>query len=272
MDTKNIDTLINRSEKITQHVNELINIEGRALVALPDGFCLTELEEFEAQRRFPRGIYRTRDFDDFMEYTSAKEKEFNDSVMFINPHDMVATVIFDYDGGKGHAKNKAIWNAQMTVLFSALKSICGQPVSQSELIEFLEDWADEITAVDRNGEDMSIGDAVRCLSSLTVEKAKTIKQTRADFEYEQSASEKAALAKDAQMVGSLIIHDPVYVGLENLDTVTAKLALVVHDDKFTLKLRIVGESSLQEYKLDEMMNCARTRLEIPVYAGEYDAN
>lgn len=267
---KDIDTLINRSEEITKHLNELVNIEGRAVIALPEGFELEELERFDARRRFPRGNYNTFDFGDFMDYAAEKEKDFRDAVMFINPRDMDATIIFDYEGGRGHAKNRAYWDAQPTVLFSALKDICGRPVSQSELIDFLEYWADEVTAVDRDGKDMSIGDAVRCLSSLTVEKAKTIKQTRADWEYEQSASEKAALAKDTQMVGSLVIHDPLYVGLENVDTITAKLALVVHEDKFTLKLRLIGEEALRDHKIDEMMNRAQTGLDMPVYAGTYN--
>lgn len=272
MDTQNIDTLINRSEEITKHLNELVNIEGRATVAIPTGFRLDNLERFESRRYFPRGEYVTYNVDDFIDYSIARESEFKDSLMMIDPTEMSAKVIFDYEGGRGHARNCAYWEAQPTALFKALKNICDRSVTQSELIAFLEDWANEIHPLDRNGWGMSVGDAVSCLSSLTVEKAKTIKQTRADFEYEHSASEKAALHKDAQMVGSLVINDPVYVGMENIDTVTAKIALVVHDDKFTLKLRIIGEEALRDHKVDEFMNWARTRLGMPVYAGRYDAN
>ena len=46
---ENIDTLINRSEVITDHLNKIVH-DGAHVIALPDGFSLASLEQYEAQR------------------------------------------------------------------------------------------------------------------------------------------------------------------------------------------------------------------------------
>lgn len=268
---ENIDTLINRSEVITDHLNKIVH-DGAHVIALPDGFSLASLEQYEAQRYYPRGFYSTRDYRDLLAYAAAREADFTGAAMYIDPEDMVARIIFDYDGGRGHGKNTAKYNAEATPLHYALRRTCGRDaVSQKELIQLLEDWAGDITAHDKGGAEIPLNTAVSLLSSLTVEKAKRIKQTQGDWEHERTVAEQAALKTEGKMVAELRINDELYTGTAEKITVHARLSLAVADDKFFLKLRLVGEEKHNREKAQEMREMAEKALQMPVYNGQYDS-
>lgn len=268
---ENIDTLINRSEVITDHLNKIVH-DGAHVIALPDGFSLASLEQYEAQRYYPRGYYSTRDYRDLLAYAAAREADFTGAAMYIDPEDMVARIIFDYNGGRGHGKNTAKYNAEATPLHYALRRTCGRDaVSQKELIQLLEDWAGDITAHDKDGAEIPLNTAVSLLSSLTVEKAKRIKQTQGDWEHERTVAEQAALKAEGQMVAELRINDELYTGTETKIAVRARLSLAVADDKFFLKLRLIGEEKNNRAKAQEMREMAEKALQMPVYNGQYDS-
>ena len=273
---ENIDTLINRSEKIAALLNNIIQNEdgkkGAQTIALPEGFNLESLERFEAQRYHPRGHYSTRDYRDLLVYAQAREADFSGAAMYIDPEDMVARIIFDYDGGLGHGKNTARYTAETTPLYYALRRICGKDAtSQKELVQLLEDWAGGITAHDKDGAEIPLNTAVSLLSSLTVEKAKRIKQTQGDWEHERTVAEQAALKAEGQMVTELRITDELYTGTAEKITVHARLSLAVADDKFFLKLRLIGEEKNNRAKAQEMRTMAENALQMPVYNGNYDS-
>ena len=273
---ENIDTLINRSEKIAALLNNIIQNEdgkkGAQTIALPEGFNLESLERFEAQRYHPRGHYSTRDCRDLLAYAAAHEADFSGSAMFISPENMTARIIFDYDGGRGHGNNTADYEAEPTPLYRALQYLCrGGATSQKELVQLLEDWAGDITAHDKDGAEIPLNTAVSLLSSLTVEKAKRIKQTQGDWEHERTVAEQAALKAEGQMVTELHITDELYTGTAEKITVRARLSLVVADDKFALNLRLVGEEKHNREKAQEMRAMAENALQMPVYNGHYDS-
>ena len=255
---ENIETLINRSEVITDHLNKIVH-DGVHTIALPDGFSLVSLECFEAQRYYPRGHYITHDCRDLLEYAKAREADFSGSAMFISPENMTARIIFDYDGGRGHGNNTADYEAEPTPLYRALRNTCYNSItSQKELVQLLEDWAGDISAHDKDGAEIPLNTAVTLLSSLTVEKAKRIKQTQ-------------ALKAEGQMVAELRITDELYTGTEEKITVRARLSLVVADDKFALNLRLIGEEKHNREKAQEMRAMAEKALQMPVYNGHYDS-
>ena len=268
---ENIETLINRSEVITDHLNKIVH-DGVHTIALPDGFSLVSLECFEAQRYYPRGHYITHDCRDLLEYAKAREADFSGSAMFISPENMTARIIFDYDGGRGHGNNTADYEAEPTPLYRALRNTCYNSItSQKELVQLLEDWAGDISAHDKDGAEIPLNTAVTLLSSLTVEKAKRIKQTQGDWEHERTVAEQAALKAEGQMVAELRITDELYTGTEEKITVRARLSLVVADDKFALNLRLIGEEKNNRAKAQEMRTMAEKALQMPVYNGQYDS-
>ena len=273
---ENIDTLINRSEKIAALLNNIIQNEdgkkGAQTIALPEGFNLESLERFEAQRYHPRGHYISRDYRDLLAYAKAREADFSGGALFINPENMTVRIIFDYDGGRGHGKNIASCDVAATPLYYALGRACGRDaVSQKDLIQLLEDWAGDITAHDKDGAEIPLNTAVSLLSSLTVEKAKRIKQTQGDWEHERTVAEQAALKAEGQMVAELRITDELYTGTAEKITVRARLSLAVADDMFALNLRLIGEENNNRAKAQEMRTMAEKALQMPVYNGQYDS-
>lgn len=266
--TADIATLIAHGEKIAAQINAAVKDEAAA-VALPDGWSIEKLETLKPQRQYPRGKFNTTHWQDFLAYGKARESE--GAVCFINPDNMTARILFDYRDGIGHAKNTADYEAELTPPFLALMKKTDTPLKQRDLTNLLEDWGDDITAYDKDGTAIPTAEAVQLLQTLTVEKAKRIKQTQGDFEHERTISEQAALKKEGRIVAELRITDTLYQGTVKPITVRYKLALVIDDDKFTLALREVGAGANSRAKAEELMESAKAAFFMPVYAGEYDA-
>ena len=268
MDKQDINTLITRSEAICAHINTAVTKEAYA-AAVPDGWRIESLETLRPQRQYPRGKYRTTHWGDFIAYGKARQGE--GAACFIDPNKMSARILFDYHDGAGHAKNTATYDIEGTPLFLAIQNKTGNPLKQRDLTDLLEDWGENITACDKEGEVMTTAQAVAILSSLTVGKAKSIKQTQEDFAHERTISEQAALKADGRMVSELRITDPLYQGTEKPITARFRIALVVDGDAFYLRLRYIGGDADRRAKAEEMMESAKAALAMPVYAGEYDA-
>lgn len=73
------------------------------------------------------------------------------------------------------------------------------------------------------------------------------------------------------MVAELRINDELYTGTETKIAVRARLSLAVADDKFFLKLRLIGEEKNNRAKAQEMRAMAEKALQMPVYNGQYDS-
>ena len=73
------------------------------------------------------------------------------------------------------------------------------------------------------------------------------------------------------MVTELRITDELYTGTAEKITVHARLSLAVADDKFFLKLRLIGEEKNNRAKAQEMRTMAEKALQMPVYNGQYDS-
>lgn len=268
MENQDINTLITRCEAITALLNKTL-ADGADSVVLPEGYRVEDLEAYKPERRYPRGQYRTCHWQDFLTYGKARGTE--GAVCFINPDKMNARIIFDYRDGLGHAKNTAAYEIEGTPLFLAVQNRTGGALKQRDLIELLESWGDDITAYTKEGEALTTAQAVAILTTLTVEKAKRIKQTQEDFHHERTASEMAQLKAEGSMVAELRINDVLYQGTNKIIEARFRLSLVTDGDSFYLTLRGIGHDTNRRAKAEEMMETAKAALGMPIYAGEYDA-
>lgn len=264
-----LEFAVANSASITEKLNNKLDL-GRDLVVVPDGYRIEDLEHLRDTRRQSRGVFSTRHFGDFVSYAVTHDSE--RAAMFIDPENMCAEAIFDYGDGIGHARDRAVYRACLTESAQALVGLCDRGnIDQQGLIQYLEDWEDDVAPYTTEGALRDIATAVQIVRNLTLERAKTIKQVRGDFEYEQSAAEKAALRKEGEMLGSIELRDVVYQGLTNPVTIRAKLSLVLFDGGFNLSLRLVGFDALRRDKVAEMERLADEALAMPVYRGAYDA-
>lgn len=270
MNNQDINTLITRSEAITALLNKAL-ADGAYSVVLPEGYRVEDLEAYKPERRYPRGEYRTTHWGDYLVYLTEQEENYTEPACFVDVEHMVAVTYLDHNNGTGHCKNTADYTAAKTEIYKALSRHTNAPLKQRDLIALLEDWGDDITACDKDGEAIPTAEAVQLLQTLTVEKAKRIKQVQGDFEHERTLSEQAALKKEGRIVAELRITDPLYQGTEKLIIARFRIALVVDGDAFYLRLRYIGGDADRRAKAEEMMESAKAALAMPVYAGEYDA-
>lgn len=268
MNNQDINTLITRSEAITALLNKAL-ADGADSVVLPEGYRVEDLEAYKPERRYPRGEYLTAHWGDYLAYLTGQEENHTEPACFVDVENMVALTYLDHNNGTGHCKNAARYNATKTEIYKALGKHTNAVLKQRDLIALLEDWGDDITACDKDGEAIPTAEAVQLLQTLTVEKAKRIKQVQGDFEHERTLSEQAALKKEGRIVAELRITDPLYQGTEKPITVRYKLVLVVAEDQFALSLREIGAEANRRAKAEELVESAKKALHMPIYTGSY---
>ncbi|EFF6124467.1 DUF2303 family protein, partial [Escherichia coli] len=118
---------------------------------LPDNVNIESLERFMTERFRFRGVMTTTSIDDFVEYSKGYADEH--SRCFINAETMKAVTVFNIGTLEqpGHADNKALLELKATSPYRALRDVDGKKQLQKSLAEWLEDWADFLTAYDSDG-------------------------------------------------------------------------------------------------------------------------
>lgn len=267
--------LAETSHQNTIHVNEIIEQGEVDCVAIPRGYSMHELEKYKEFRVRPRGSLVSEHFDDFVEYivqarNNQPSVDSNNTAVFINRDNMSAFAVLDYYAGRGHADNTATFDAVRTPLFGAVTRLASSNgFKQRELIHFIEDWGDSVEFVDGENETMSQGEAVAAAQSMTVEKAKKIKQTHGDMSQDYTISEQAELAKAGKFIAGMRFTDELYVGTERQVDVEVKLFLAVYDESFEIGLRILRLDRLRDDKVKELRD-KLISYGITNYVGKYD--
>ncbi|MCO1336640.1 YfdQ family protein [Microbulbifer sp. OS29] len=170
----------------------------KPVLAAPADFKLHNLEGYLPGRTRFRGAMRTIVLLDFISYSLDHRKD-NDSACFVDPASMSAETIFNLgtDAKPGHADFSAKVNLVKTAEYKALLDINGHKLSQKQLAEFLEDYAENIVCYSPAGEVIPITEAVAAVRRLTIESSRKedyevqeFKSSRSDLENIEARSEK----------------------------------------------------------------------------------
>lgn len=275
--------VLSKAEATTAANNAIGEAEtGLHVIALPDDFKLHDLEQYMPDRRRARGTMTTSVIADFAAY-SKKHADKNETIepdaqdsgsaaaVFIDKDKMQATAVLnlgDYDQ-PGHADNLAIVSLERSAAFSALLGIAnGQPRKQTDVAEFLEDWAPFITC--RNADVIGTGQAAAAIRTITIEAAKKVTNSEQQLGAEKSAFESVQASSGDNLPTTIeFLLDPPYFGLD-ARTVTLRLS-VLASEKPAIVLRIVKLEEHMEGMAGEFAELVRTELAgaMPVVIGTY---
>ncbi|HIE6476333.1 TPA: YfdQ family protein [Enterobacter hormaechei] len=170
---------------------------------LPDGVKVESLERFDLERFRFRGAMSTTSIPDFVRYAAGYANEAEPARCFIDADNMTARSVFNIGtlANPGHADNVASITLKKTAPFRALLQVNGDRLGQKEIAEWLEDWADFLSAFDADGNVLSIAQAAGAVRRVNIKQVSEAAHEDEDFGGRKSLMQSVeASSKDVMPV------------------------------------------------------------------------
>jgi uncharacterized protein YfdQ (DUF2303 family) len=225
---------------------------------VPEKYQLVPLEQFKEKPNRFRATFATHAIADFLAYLEANiDHPLNvEPVVFIDQDKMQAMAIFDF-GCPNEARwrqHRALLRLTNTAEFDALEDFEGTVMSQRALLDFLEDYADNIRFVRREESgpvDIGFSQAMAALSNLTTAKKTEAKSVIDNFKNSQSKYDQIEAKTTEGMLPEAFIFDCIpFKDFDHRLSYPCKLRFMLSEnDPPTFKFRIIGRDSLQSEKV-----------------------
>lgn len=212
---------------------------------VPNGVSIKSLECFQPLRNRFRGSFATSVLSEFAAYVRANPKK---GAGFIADFDgsLEAKVFFNLGDAAdpGHADWTASLNVKPTAAWAALMAIDGKRLSQRELAEWIEDWSDNMAALNSADEGMHLSMAIAAIRSITISAKSEVGHSERDFGAARTALEDIEAKSAGGLPKFLVFEAQPALGFQ-ARTVRLRVA-VITGEKPALTLRIVGKEALLE--------------------------
>lgn len=223
------------------------------VVITPDNCRLQSLEHYLAAPTRMKESFQTERLSDFAKYVDNHGDQEN-TVIFLRPDGSGAKAVFDR-GTPEHplwGDHTATLSVPFTTEFHAIQHQCQSgAISQRDLIHFLEDWR-HVLGAEVDDENVSIGQAINAIRSVTVESIQRVNSEDADFEASLSALDKISAKSESGRLPQ-IFRATVAVRKCNEPTQTElRLSLVTSESKPHFKLRMVQYDKIIEDSAKEV--------------------
>lgn len=232
-------------------------------ILLPEHYAVQQLEKLQEFRSRFRGSMTTTSLPDFCAHVQRRvEAKGPDGIAdgFIDADTMSCRVFFNLgdEESPGHADDTASLKLKPTAPFAAARAIAGQRLSQSQLAEWIEDWASFLRVVGTEGEDIPVGVAVQKIRTITVKATAERTSTETSFSAGRSVMDQIEAAHAERQPADLLFTCHPYEGLLPC-TITLRLS-VIAGDKPTLVARWVQQEAQEEEIAQEFKEVLRTRI------------
>ena len=255
-----------------------VQVDPTASIAiLPENFKLHITEKFNAQRDRYRGAYSTSSIPSFVEYIGYRNSGEDENVQtYISTNNGLSARTFLNLGDAdepGHGDDTATLTLEKKSEFARTEAINGRRQRQQDLIDFIDDWADFLTAHNDSGE-VELDKAIRALRKVKITKGSELDSQVRDFGHQVSAMEKLeATGVDENLPHYFELHTECFHGLNPR---SVKLSLRIsanNDDAPGFVLRIVGEEALTEALAEEFKDILTEQLEGQgqIFQGTFNA-
>ena len=242
-----------------------VQVDGTASIAiLPEGFKLHSTEQFNAQRDRYRGVYHTTAIPSFIQYIEFRNNGEDENVQtFINAHKGLSARTFLNLGDvidPGHGDDTATLSLEKKAEFARAESLNGRRQRQQDLIDYIDDWAEFLTAHNDAGE-IELDKAIRALRKVKITKGSELDSQVRDFGHQVSAMEKLeATGVDENLPHFFILSTECFHGLNPRDVKLSLRISANNDDAPGFVLRIVGEEALTEALAEEFKDILTEKL------------
>lgn len=243
----------------------------RPVVAIPDSFHLEDLEHMMPERARMRGTMTTTNLPAFVEYCEQRNND--DSTCFVDSEGMAAKAIFNlgYPTNPGHADYTARLELKKTAEYRALTEIDGRQLSQKQAAEWIEDWADFLTAFDAEGNDIPLSRVVAAVRRLTIEASRKEDHDTQDFRASRSALESIEARSDDGLPAGFRFRCVPYLALSARDF-EIRLSILTGGDAPKLVARLRRLEAIEQDMGNEFHEIMGENLDCAVYLGSYNRN
>lgn len=243
-----------------------------ATVTIPKDYQIEDLEQFQTERNQFRGKFRTNRIGDFKDYCDKLGHE--DDICFVDPEKVSAQVIFDMgtENAPGHCLHTAKLNLVETAAYCVVLGLGSQSFTQKGLFNFMQDWKNNITVLDANGEEIVFTTAAQNVLSIDIEETLKSGFEETDFSAERSSMAKIeAKAKAGKVLpaGFLFTTKP-YLPLTEKDFYL-RLSLSKAHSGPAFTLRCEGLEDIQEQIIDEFDNILTEEFGDRVIKGNFSS-
>jgi uncharacterized protein YfdQ (DUF2303 family) len=245
------------------------NITVNGVAALPEHYKLHDVEKWMGARRRAIGVMKTSSVEDFAAYVDQHAE--TGATVFVNADAMRAVAVLNLGGPDlpGHADNTAEFAPKATAAFSALQHIAnGQPRSQQEVAEFMEDWPSMVSCFNDEGT-ISPAKAIAAVRKVTIEAMRKMESQEKQLSASRSAFESVQ-ATSTEPLPTLVYFETVpYHGLASRLFVL-RLGVRTSGDKPTITLRVQNLEQHEEEMANELAELVSTTVKTTaVLLGTY---
>jgi uncharacterized protein YfdQ (DUF2303 family) len=210
---------------------------------------LTSLEYLGAAPLFYRAMLSTKYIEQFLNYT----REQASSHVFINEENFGAVAFYDLgtpaEPKWGH--HKAGLSLEKEPAYAALLKRSDVQMDQQSIIDFIEDWMENIQFHDVDGEDISSTDAIKNIRRLKIKVSGESNQDQGNYAQSRSTLEEVELqAGEVPPPAYFIFSCIPYPDLGMRDFVCS-LRANAKKEGFTLAFRIIKQSAIEHEIVQE---------------------
>lgn len=247
------------------------------VTALPEGFKVHDLEAKLPQRRRARGKMTTSTVSAFAAYVAAHKED--GASVFVEQDAMRAVAVLNLGtpNKPGHADNLAVLAPKQTAAYSALLKVCGQPLPQTTIAEFIEDWMDNVKCLGGDAPEtdepleISARHAAAAIRRVTIEAIQRLENTEGQLQASRSALESIKASSGGNPLPAYILFKCVpYHGLDEREF-TLRLGVQTGAQKPALVLRIAAKEKHDEQMAEELAGrvAEAVGVTMPVLIGAY---
>jgi uncharacterized protein YfdQ (DUF2303 family) len=220
-------------------------VTNTPVAALPANVNLHNLEKYQALRSRFRGDMDTHSLSDFANYVTSRSV--NTAKGFIDQDYMSCVVFFNLgdEAEPGHADDKATLILKPSAAYKALQQIAGRKLSQKELAEWMEDWRNNLSAEDAEGNTLPNVQAIAAVRNITIRASAERTSVESNFSANRSAMDAIEAASQDTLPAKLHFNIVPFDGLGQR-VFTLALSVLTGEEKPALKPRWVGEESQRE--------------------------
>ncbi len=251
MEQAAIQTLLDTGRELSD--SHTAALKDGDLVALPKDYSIIDLERYRDGRRRFRGKLSTSSLPDFVNYvkTNSDATVANSTVKpegFISPDAPTATVFFNLyndDTGAGHADWLAELALEKTAAFKSLLGIEGKPLTQRQLIDWMEDWQLNLVAYGAEDEQIRLAHAIAAIGKVDIKSMKQSSHVDDDYRAARSSLEEVEAQIGEAMQRFLGFACEPYHGLLQRD-LRLRLSILTSHEEPRLVVRILQKEAVEE--------------------------
>lgn len=242
---------IQESANIPELIKQIEQSGNKTPLALiPKSMAVHSLEKYMPEASRLRMHFSTESIEDFTAYCKKFDKE--GASCFIDGNTMSAKTFLDLGTEENplHQDHSASMGLEKSAAYIALLQACSRELNQKAMVEFLEDWSDQVVMVGFGSEVMLMSAAIAALRDMTIDSVKSSTSEIQDFSENMTSSEKIEARNQNKLPIAFIFKTVTFLGLKEREF-HVRIGILTAYERPTLSIRILQHEKLKDEMVSE---------------------